>query len=104
MNRRIIGPVAVLAGLAAAAVGLGSVGDRTPEPVATPPGWGGGSVPRAEAVTEDWAAVAGFGSQLVAASANACERGEPDCLSRVVTEMEARLDAQATDGVDRERR
>lgn len=93
MNRRVLLPVVAVAGLGALAVGLGSAVDRTPPTASPEPGFGGGPVPAPGAVTAAWAEVDGLGAEPEADSANACERGDPECLTAVIDEMAARLAA-----------
>ena len=94
MTSRVLGPLGLLAAVAAVGLGVAAVVDRTPDPVATEVGFGEGPAQAGAALTDGWAAVAGLGRQLSPSSANPCERGDEDCLAIVVGEMEARLAAQ----------
>ena len=93
MNRPVLASLAVCAGITGLALAVAAGADRTPDPVATPSGFGSGAVPAEAPVTEAWAAVADLGPELSPDSQNACERGEPVCLEGVLEEMAARLDA-----------
>jgi Family of unknown function (DUF5995) len=87
-------PLAVLAGVVALAVTGAALVDRTPDSVAAEAGFGAGPVHASTPRTGGWAAVAGLGPRLSPTSANACERGDTDCLAVVLREMKARLVAQ----------